>query len=369
MRLNMKISIIIPIYNVEKYLARCLDSVISQTYKNLEIILVNDGSKDNSLKICKNYQKRDSRIIIIDKINEGVSVARNTGIEAANGKYIGFVDPDDWIEPVMYENMYNTIEKYKCSIAFCNYSKDKKTRRSFKTIKVKKDVLEKLDIINELIANMIGIDDIFPKYYSVMGSVWRCLYSRDFLNKFELRFKPGITIMEDLLFNVQALICCDKVCIDHGYYYHYMINKTSSLHTYNKKMWQDNIDVHNKLEEILKEAELDEYLRNRLDLRYIAVAACAVGNEVYRSNTNLSQRMKIAKFIMNDKKLKEVLNRAKQYNLENLRDLKTLKDLKDLRSKEEAERERIVIRNLMFYTGSGKLKPSNKRINDNKNKG
>jgi len=360
MRLNMKISIIIPIYNVEKYLARCLDSVINQTYENLEIILVNDGSKDNSLKICKNYQKKDSRIIVIDKINEGVSAARNTGIEAATGKYIGFVDPDDWIEPVMYENICGTIERHNCSIAFCNYSKDRKTIKSLKTLEVNKDVLEKLDIINDLIANMIGIDDIFPKYYNVMGCVWRCLYSRDFLNKFNLRFKPGITIMEDLLFNVQALIYCDRVCIDHGYYYHYMINKTSSLHTYNKKMWQDNVYVHNSLEEILKEAELDEYLRNRLDLRYIAMAACAVGNEVYRSDTNLSQRMRIARFIMNDKKLKEVLNRAKQYNLENLR------DLKELKSKEEAERERTVIKNLIFYTNSGQ---KHKRTNDNKNKG
>lgn len=353
----MKISIIIPIYNVEQYLSRCLDSVTNQTYSNLEIILINDGSKDSCLEICKDYQKRDSRIIIIDKINEGVSVARNTGIETATGKYIGFVDPDDWIEPDMYENMYNTIEKYKCSIAFCNYSKDRKNRRSYKTIKTKKNVLGKLDIINELIANMIGIEDILPKYYTVMGSVWRCLYNREFLNKFELRFKPGITIMEDLLFNIQALIYCDKVCIDSGYYYHYMINKTSSLHTYNKKMWQDNVEVHNMLEKILKDAELDEYLRNRLDSRYIAMAACAVGNEVYRSNMKLSQRMYIAKYIMNDKKLKEVLDRAKQYNLENLR------DLKDLRSKEEAERERNVIRNLIFYTDSGLDKSNAKRAN------
>lgn len=357
----MKISIVIPIYNVEQYLSRCLDSVINQTYKNMEIILVNDGSKDNSLEVCKDYQKKDSRIIIIDKINEGVSIARNTGIEAATGKYIGFVDPDDWIEPDMYENMYNTIEKHKCSIAFCNYFKDRKSRRTFKKIKVKKNVLGKLDIINELIANMIGIEDILPQYYNVMGSVWRCLYKREFLNNFEVRFKPGITIMEDLLFNIQALIYCDKVCIDHGYYYHYMINKTSSLHTYNEKMWRDNVEVHNALEEILKDAELDEYLRNRLDSRYIAMAACAVGNEVYRSNMKLSQKMKVARYIMNDKKLKEVLNRAKQYNIETLRNLK---DLKDLRGKEEAERERTVIRNLIFYTGLRQTNTSKKQENN-----
>jgi len=333
------ISIIVPIYNVEKFLKRCLDSILAQSLKDIEIILVNDGSTDLSLDICKNYQKKDNRIIIIDKINEGVSVARNTGIEVALGKYICFVDPDDWIEPNMYENMYKTIEKYKCNIAFCNYSKDTKRTSNIKTLKVQKDVLGKLDIINDLIANMIGIEDILPKYYNVMGCVWRCLYKKDFIDKFNLSFQPGITIMEDLIFNVQALIYCDKVCIDHGVYYHYMKNKKSSLHSYNEKMWQDQVAVHDILEKILDDADLNEYMRNRLDSRYIAMAACAVGNEVYRSNNNLKDKMEAAKFIIKDEKLKEVLERAKNYNFENLR---------YLRDKEEAEREGTVIRNLLF---------------------
>ncbi|MDF2617290.1 MAG: glycosyl transferase family 2 [Sedimentibacter sp.] len=141
------ISIVIPVYNVEKYLSRCLESILSQSLKEIEIIVVNGGSTDNSLEICRYYEKKDSRIIIIDKKNEGVSVARNTGIEKASGKYIGFVDPDDWIEKNMYENMYNTIEKYKCCIAFCNYSKDSRLGSTIKTLKMNKDFLGKLDII------------------------------------------------------------------------------------------------------------------------------------------------------------------------------------------------------------------------------
>lgn len=352
------ISIVIPVYNVEKYLSRCLESILSQSLKELEIIVVNDGSTDNSLEICRYYQKKDSRIIIIDKINEGVSVARNTGIENASGKYIGFVDPDDWIEKNMYENMYNTIEKYKCSIAFCNYSKDSRLGSTIKTLKINKDFLGKLDIINELIANMIGIEDILPKYYNVMGCVWRCLYRRDFIEKFNLRFTPGITIMEDLIFSVQALIYCDKACIDHGVYYHYMKNKSSSLHKYNEKMWQDLVIVHNKLEEILEDAELSEYMRNRLDSRYIAMAACAVGNEIYLNNSaKLNDRMKAAKYIIKDNKLKEVLSRAKRYNFENL---------KDLRSREEAEKEKVVIRNLLYYTNPDPINSEKIRIRKEK---
>jgi len=349
------ISIIVPIYNVEKFLTRCLDSILAQSLKDIEIILVNDGSTDLSLNICKDYQKKDNRIIIIDKINEGVSVARNTGIEAATGKYIGFVDPDDWIEPTMYENIYKTAEKYKCNIAFCNYSKDSKHTSNTKMLKVQKDVLGKLDIINELIANMIGIEDILPKYYNVMGCVWRCLYRKDFIEKFHLSFQPGITIMEDLIFNVQALIYCDKVCIDHGVYYHYMKNKTSCLHSYNEKMWKDQVEVHNTLEKIIDDADLSEYMRNRLDSRYIGMATCAVGNEVYKSNANLKDRMEATKFIIKDEKLKEVLERAKNYNFENL---------KYLRNKEEAERENTIIRNLLFYTNSNPLGIENKSIKE-----
>lgn len=102
-----KISIIIPIYNVEQYLPQCLDSIINQTYKNLEIILINDGSTDNSGKICDNYAKVDNRIHVFHKKNEGVSSARNLGLEKCTGDFIGFVDPDDFIELNMYELLYN----------------------------------------------------------------------------------------------------------------------------------------------------------------------------------------------------------------------------------------------------------------------
>ena len=99
----VKISIVIPIYNAEDHLQRCVDSVLNQTEKNIEIILVDDGSKDNSIEICKNYLNQDKRVQLIHQENSGVSAARNRGIEQACGEYIGFIDSDDWIEPNMYE--------------------------------------------------------------------------------------------------------------------------------------------------------------------------------------------------------------------------------------------------------------------------
>jgi len=115
-----KISIIIPIYNLENYISKCLDSIIMQSYKNIEIIIVNDGSTDKSADICEAYAKKDSRIKVIHQANQGPSVARNTGISVANGNYISFIDADDWIEPDMIEVLYENAYKYNSDISVCN---------------------------------------------------------------------------------------------------------------------------------------------------------------------------------------------------------------------------------------------------------
>ena len=115
------ISVIIPVYNVEEYLDDCLTSVLAQTYSNLEILLINDGSTDNSGVICDKYAQTDSRIKVFHKENGGVSSARNIGLENATGQYIAFVDPDDWIEPNMYETIITQFEKSDVDAVFCGY--------------------------------------------------------------------------------------------------------------------------------------------------------------------------------------------------------------------------------------------------------
>ena len=126
------ISVILPIYNVEKYLEKCLKSVINQTYKNLEIILVDDGSKDNSPQICDEYAVKDKRIVVIHKSNGGLSDARNAGIEIAKGKYITLIDSDDYVELEMYEKLYNKAISDNLDIAICgnyNVSEDYKNKK------------------------------------------------------------------------------------------------------------------------------------------------------------------------------------------------------------------------------------------------
>ncbi len=112
MNQNPRISVIVPVYNVEQYLPRCVESILAQTYENLEILLVDDGTKDNSGAICDAYARQDARVKAIHKKNGGLSSARNAGIDAATGEYLSFVDSDDWIEPDMYEKMMALMEKY-----------------------------------------------------------------------------------------------------------------------------------------------------------------------------------------------------------------------------------------------------------------
>ena len=118
---NPLISVVVPIYKVEEYLQRCVDSIINQTYKNLEIILVDDGSPDSCPKMCDNFAKQDKRIKVIHKINAGVSEARNTGLEYATGDYVGFIDSDDYIHPTMYEKLLNGIKKENSDICMCRF--------------------------------------------------------------------------------------------------------------------------------------------------------------------------------------------------------------------------------------------------------
>ena len=120
--MSKKVSVVIPVYNVEKYLRRCLDSLVNQTYKNLEFICVNDGSTDNSLEILKEYAAKDSRFIIINQKNQGVALARNNGLNVASGDYLSFVDPDDWVGLNYYEEVVKEFIATNCDVVQLDYT-------------------------------------------------------------------------------------------------------------------------------------------------------------------------------------------------------------------------------------------------------
>ena len=126
------ISVIVPIYNVEQYLEKCIESIISQTYKNLQIILIDDGSNDKSGKICNKYAEKDKRVVVIHKENAGVSEARNTGLDNAKGEWITFVDADDWIEEEYCQRLYNLVIETNSDVALCGYNRVVGTKKENK---------------------------------------------------------------------------------------------------------------------------------------------------------------------------------------------------------------------------------------------
>lgn len=218
------ISVIIPVYNVEKYLKVCLDSVCGQTYANLQIILVDDGSTDASGDICDQYAKKDQRILVIHKENGGVSDARNDGMKAAKGEYIGFVDGDDWIEPNMYESMISFCQKYDLDVIAARFLEER-------TNEAKEDqysgTFEIFTGIQMLEINLYGKGDRL-----VSNAVWDRLYKREVLQG--LWFPKNKKNGEEICFSTEVFLRAAKC----GYWdkgvYHYRIREDGLMGTGNR---------------------------------------------------------------------------------------------------------------------------------------
>lgn len=371
---------ILPIYNMEKYLENCIQSLLNQTYDNLEIVLVNDGSKDSSLDICMSYAAKDQRIVVVDKPNEGVAIARNTGMQKATGEYITFVDPDDWVEPNMYESLLTQLKKWEAPVCLCNFYKDTKRRSQAKRFDFKDEVLEGNEIVEKLINDMIGMSDLLPKYTMIMGSVWRGLYKRSFIEENKLEFIPKLTIMEDLVFMVQVLLKCQKVAIDQGVWYHYVQHSQSALHSYNHQLWDDQLVVYENLEKSLREANLEEEMRNRLDIRYIGMVLTAIKNETYikKKNGDFKDTITHIKEIFMDDTLRTVLERVKPIQVEknidksgkvNNKSEETTDQLDEVNYEFDKNNDKSDKRHMNLESGLPQsFKFKNKRANDGKTK-
>ena len=210
-KLMAEISIIVPVYNVEHYLENCIESILNQTFKDFELILVDDGSTDNSGKICDIYEKKDSRIKVIHKNNGGLSSARNTCLDIACGKYVGFVDSDDSIHPKMYEVLYNLIKKYKSDISCCSYKY---------TYDISSKEYEKLNL-NKVIemSNIEAIEKLYDKDLGVRLIVaWNKLYNKCLFDN--IRYKVG-RLHEDEFMAHRILYNSKKITyVDNELYYY-----------------------------------------------------------------------------------------------------------------------------------------------------
>lgn len=234
------VSIIVPIYNMEKYLNRCIESIVNQTLKDIEIILVNDGSTDNSKKICEEWCNRDNRIILINKKNGGLSDARNKGIEMASSKFIGFVDSDDWIEKNMFKDLFTNIKKYNadiCALKFEKVNKYSMDRLSLdNNIKVYSNIeaLKKLFTVNSYTETALTIP------------VWNKLYNKKLFDK--IRFPKGklhedVYVTYKLFYNSIKIVELNKI----GYFYYQRLGSIINSDLNIKKL-----EVYDNVREIYK---------------------------------------------------------------------------------------------------------------------
>ncbi len=212
----IKVSVVLPIYNVAKYLPKCLDSLINQTLKDIEIICVNDASPDNSLQVLQEYVLKDNRIKIIDQPNSGPGVARNNGINAALGKYIAFVDPDDWVDLDMFEKMYNAAELNQADLVECGViTHDEKTGKTKK----------KLGLYPQSDSPFNWSE--YPDYiFHGITAAWNKLCRANILKQEQIVF-ANARCAEDQIFAIGIRIAANKIVYINEAFYHYLIRSTS----------------------------------------------------------------------------------------------------------------------------------------------
>jgi len=291
-------------------LGRCIESLVNQTIEDIEIILVNDGSTDDSLSACEAYAAQDERIILIDKKNQGVSEARNDGLRAATGTYVGFVDPDDWVDTDMYESMVTTAIGTDAAICMCNYVKENKDNIEPVLLK-QSGVIEGERILTEIVANVIAKPSFRSGETDIMGSVCRLLIRRDFLVKEDIWFDKGVAFMEDLLVCIEAFLKCERIVIDNGAYYHYRVHDNSAVNAYKANFYEKQKNAFEKLQTLLVKERQAEALAPRMANRYIIIALLSLANEVHKDNPQ-SLRRKLANIdqICRDERLTVILKKS-----------------------------------------------------------
>lgn len=256
---NIKISVVIPVYNVEKYIKECIESVINQTFKDIEIIVANDGSKDNSIKIVEEYLY-DKRIKIINQENGGAASARNIGMKEAKGKYIYFIDSDDFIENNVLEELYKNSELETMDIVFTNFTyysdKSHKTKKSKFRFPFK-------DYINKGYYYLYNGEEI---------NVWNRLYKKEFLLKYKFQFIEGI-IHEDQDFGFKTTLLADKVKYVENYGYKYRIGREGSVMSSSGK--EKNLKavkiLKKEIDNFFKKQELNKFQKIRVYFKLLGL--------------------------------------------------------------------------------------------------
>ena len=250
---NDLITIIVAIYNTSKWLDRCICSILEQTYENLEIILVNDGSTDDSGEICRKYENIDCRILTIDKINGGLTSARKAGFKIAKGKYIAFIDSDDYLESTYVEELYNNIIENNSDISICNYYLEKNDTKIEKKMICEKKCYNKAEYISSLV--LPSIYQLPNDKTKIPNFLWLRLFRKKIITD-ECFVSEREVYTEDLFFNIEIYKDCKKISVVDRCLYNYCINPSSLTHQYRTNKYEMEKKRIQKVQDVFRKYKI-----------------------------------------------------------------------------------------------------------------
>lgn len=314
MKNSIAVSVIVPVYNSKEYLVKCLDSVVNQTLKNIEIIIIDDGSTDGSSEICMEYVAQDSRIIYYKKENEGLAAARQDGIERANGEYIGFVDSDDWLELNMYEEMYNSAISENADVVFCNCFADESEKER---IHIVPGVYDREGIEKHILTRSLAGISGKGTNSVIRWCNWLRIYRKELIDKNHLSFDRRFRRSQDLQLTFESALYAEKyVSLNDRYLYHNRTtnNANSLSRGYTKNYWKlirPLIDVLYKDVEGYKKQDLI----NQMHLCAFFFAAAGVKNEYESKVISFSDKIKKLNEIAHDEVVQAALPHVEKEKL------------------------------------------------------
>lgn len=295
------VSIIVPIYNVEQYIEECIKSIVNQTLTQIEIILVNDGTKDDSINKIKKYIDNDDRIILINKENGGLSSARNKGLEIAKGDYILFIDSDDYIDTDMVQEMYESMSSNDLDIVMCGY----------KRVENEKVYEVHPPIESNIIFNKEDIIKIVEQGHNTKSIwfVWRNMYRKDILTKNSLTFNEDIKFGEDSVFNMNSFLSSNKIMSIDKCLYNYRLNPNSLTQSKHKPNLEENVMLQycEKIK-IVKDYNLNKGTTKKINIYFIVHSLNILIDNIYKGNNrDAVEKLKdIRKHYIVNKALKDV---------------------------------------------------------------
>ena len=298
-----KISIIVPVYNGAEFLRPCIDSILGQTFPDLEVILVDDGSTDESPAICDRYAAQDNRVICIHQENAGAAAARNCGLKASTGKYIAFVDSDDWIDQDMYETMVSAAEERNCDLVICDCLKESEAGSCIYTHELPGGYYNRDAMVSHYFPQLLMPDSM---EYPVTISNWLLLIRREIIEENRLSFPEGMRFSEDLLFGSEVGYYAQSMTYLKGYTpYHYRQNPASVTHTAFKDKWPLLLELYRRIRKSFQEkADFDftpQIQRCMLFFVYMAM------NQRLAAKLPLKQFFREARAVLDHPEVREAL--------------------------------------------------------------